>query len=189
MPVRTIITDFDLIEKAFQEFARTGQLSEAYEFYDPLLMNSWPNVRMAVAHAEVSVLLQIIEAAQAKGEDLFLEVEGQDVCDFCRCHLVLLAKAEEVKSLTVEARDGSGELRSYFWRPGMPRLEQKDEMSSPSGSRVIRGHILFPDGSLRRLHIADPSEAVVRSSLQACRDRRCSVKIEGPVGVGTIIQR
>lgn len=33
MPVRTIITDFDLITRAFQEFARTGELSEAYDFY------------------------------------------------------------------------------------------------------------------------------------------------------------
>ncbi|QYN44950.1 filamentous hemagglutinin N-terminal domain-containing protein [Gilliamella sp. ESL0441] len=79
-----------------------------------------PNWNMANAHAEIGAIQQAHNAGLAKGADLKINVAGKAICSYCRSDIVSAAKAADVKSVTIyEAKTGL----TYYWRPGMKKLE------------------------------------------------------------------
>lgn len=52
-------------------------------------------------------------------------VTGLDVCGYCEGGIAAAARAAELKSLTVFARDNlTGDPKTYYWRPGMKSLKE-----------------------------------------------------------------
>ncbi|MFK3798501.1 PAAR domain-containing protein [Pseudomonas sp. NPDC088444] len=80
---------------------------------------AFPNGNMADAHAEVAVIQQAYEKGLTKNADMVMTVHGKRVCDYCRSDLASMAKASELRSLSIYERE-SGEL--LYWEFGMTRL-------------------------------------------------------------------
>lgn len=75
-----------------------------------------PNANMAEAHAEVGVIQQAYEKGMTKGQDMMMTVSGKAVCGYCKSDVVSMAKAAELKSLTVHDMEDS---LIYSWEQGM----------------------------------------------------------------------
>jgi hypothetical protein len=78
-----------------------------------------PNGNMADAHAEVGVIQQAYEKGLTQGQDMTMTVTGKAVCDYCRSDVVSMAKAAELKSLTVFEETTGKTLK---WEQGMKRF-------------------------------------------------------------------
>ncbi|MFS2158145.1 PAAR domain-containing protein [Pseudomonas sp. Pseusp122] len=78
-----------------------------------------PNGNMADAHAEVGVIQQAHEQGLTKGQDMTMTVTGKAVCDYCRSDVVSMAKAAELKSLTIYEQNTGNTLS---WEQGMKRF-------------------------------------------------------------------
>jgi filamentous hemagglutinin len=81
-----------------------------------------PNGNMAEAHAEVAVIQQAYEKGMTKGQDMTMSVAGMDVCEFCRSDVVAMAKAAELKSLTIYQHKSEATL---FWEFGMKKITRR----------------------------------------------------------------
>jgi filamentous hemagglutinin len=84
-----------------------------------------PNGNMADAHAEVGAIQQAHDAGVAKGADMVMEVEGRDVCGFCKSDIPAMAEKAELKSLKITSTDDKGVVRNYYWQPGAKLKEIK----------------------------------------------------------------
>jgi len=81
-----------------------------------------PNGNMAQAHAEIGVIQQAYEQGVTKGQNMTMSVAGMDVCEFCRSDVVAMAKAAELKSLTIYQHKSGATL---FWELGMKKLPRR----------------------------------------------------------------
>lgn len=79
----------------------------------------YPNGNMADAHAEVGTLQQAYERGLTKGEDMKITLNPGKVCDYCFSDMVAMAKACELRSLTIhEALTGD----MFYWEEGMKKF-------------------------------------------------------------------
>jgi len=86
-----------------------------------------PNGTVANAHAEIGVIQRAFDAGKTKGQDMTMNVTGLDVCGYCKGDIAAAAQAAELKSLTVFAIDNvTGEPKTYYWRPGMKSIKEKE---------------------------------------------------------------
>ena len=80
-----------------------------------------PNGNMAQAHAEIGVIQQAYEQGVTKGQDMTMTLKGKLVCSYCISDVASIAKAAELRSITIHEHESG---RTLYWELGMRRLVQ-----------------------------------------------------------------
>ncbi|MBK8800724.1 MAG: hypothetical protein IPN71_01430 [Fibrobacteres bacterium] len=83
-------------------------------------ISGFPNWKHLNLHAEGGLLYQLYRAGLTRGAKIVITVEGRKVCGFCLKDLIELAKALEIKELTVFEKNSFNELppETLFWKEG-----------------------------------------------------------------------
>lgn len=79
----------------------------------------YPNGNMADAHAEIATIQQAYDRGLTKGEDMTITMNPGRLCDYCFSDAVAMAKACELRSLTIhESLTGD----TFYWEEGMTKF-------------------------------------------------------------------
>ncbi|OOF69743.1 hypothetical protein [Rodentibacter caecimuris] len=86
----------------------------------------YPNSNMENSHAEVGAIQQAYERGGTKGKDMVIQVQGKDVCTYCRQDIALAAEKAGLKSVTIHAIDKETKLpKVYTWSVGQKVIKEK----------------------------------------------------------------
>ncbi|MGV6989426.1 two-partner secretion domain-containing protein [Testudinibacter sp. P80/BLE/0925] len=83
----------------------------------------YPNSNMAEAHAEIGTIQQAYNEGRTQGQNMTINVQGRDVCDFCKKDIALAAQKAGLKSVVVRAVDEKGIIRNYHWTQGQSSIK------------------------------------------------------------------
>ena len=71
---------------------------------------------MENAHAEIGAIQQAYDQGVTKGKSMVINVQGKDVCDYCKNDIATAAEKAGLKSVTVHAIDNRTKLpKVYVW--------------------------------------------------------------------------
>jgi len=79
----------------------------------------YPNSNMADAHAEIANIQQAYDKGLTKGQDMIIIMTPGKVCDYCFSDAVAMAKACELRSLTIHETLTGDKL---YWEEGMTKF-------------------------------------------------------------------
>ena len=85
----------------------------------------YPNSNMENAHAEIGAIQQAYDQGVTKGKSMVINVQGKDVCDYCKNDIAIAAEKAELKSVTVHAIDNRTKLpKVYVWYKGQRSIKE-----------------------------------------------------------------
>ncbi len=85
----------------------------------------YPNSNMENAHAEIGAIQQAYDQGVTKGKSMVINVQGKDVCDYCKNDIATAAEKAGLKSVTVHAIDNRTKLpKVYVWYKGQRSIKE-----------------------------------------------------------------
>ena len=84
----------------------------------------YPNSNMENAHAEIGAIQQAYDQGVTKGKSMVINVQGKDVCDYCKNDIATAAEKAGLKSVIVHAVDDKNKLRTYTWIQGQTSIKE-----------------------------------------------------------------
>ena len=85
----------------------------------------YPNSNMENAHAEIGAIQQAYDQSVTKGKSMVINVQGKDVCDYCKNDIATAAEKAGLKSVTVHAIDNRTKLpKVYVWYKGQRSIKE-----------------------------------------------------------------
>ena len=85
----------------------------------------YPNSNMENAHAEIGAIQQAYDRGVTKGKSMVINVQGKDVCDYCKNDIATAAEKAGLKSVTVHAIDNRTKLpKVYVWSKGQRSIKE-----------------------------------------------------------------
>ena len=122
-------------------YVDTNQMARADKFSDPNKLtliaenvaakpplkngSPYPNSNMENAHAEIGAIQQAYDRGVTKGKSMVINVQGKDVCDYCKNDIATAAEKAGLKSVTVHAIDNRTKLpKVYVWSKGQRSIKE-----------------------------------------------------------------
>jgi len=89
------------VERKIERNEKEGNPLTETEIENEFRKASKPNATLAQSHAETAVIQKAYEQGLTKDADMFIKVNGQEVCGHCNSDTIAMAKESGLKSITI----------------------------------------------------------------------------------------